>query len=263
MPDPRLEAALACADTFYDQMFRTWPGAVTERRATYTLSYSGDVRLTGANHLWPHTPDALTAEALHTAERFFAPYNAAWSVIYTDTYMPHTADFLADQGYTARWSSPLMVLDTPPHRPPINPAVRVVRAATPRHIEHVRQVMTEAFATNSSINHRVARPEHLPAEDVVHYLVYSGDEPAACATLSLCDGMGGVWNVGTRYRFRRRRCATTIMLALLDDLRARGIPASMLMASSAGYPLYEQLGYRPVGITCYMGPPFYAPRRDF
>ncbi len=73
--------------------------------------------------------------------------------------------------------------------------------------------------------------------------------------------MAGVWNVGTRSRFRRQRYATTIMRALLDDLRAQGITASMLMASPAGQHLYETLGYRHVGLTTYMGPPYLSAGR--
>jgi hypothetical protein len=150
-----------------------------------------------------------------------------------------------------------MVLDQPPQRLPINPQVEVIRAANQDHLADMGLVMSEAFATSHGVNQRVARPEHLDDPDIVHYVIYSGDEPAACATVALCENMGGVWNVGTRYRFRRQRFATTIMLALLDDLRERGIADSMLMASPAGQPLYEALGYRLIGTTVYLGPPYY------
>jgi GNAT superfamily N-acetyltransferase len=253
--DPLLGAALACADYFYTRMFRDWPDAVTRTVDGCTFSFSGDTQLTGANHLWPHTPDALTAGALHEAAVFFAPFHAAWSAIYTDTFMPRALDLLAEYDYSLRWHSPLMVLDGSPHDLPVNPAVRVVRVTTGPDLQHVGQVMSEAFATGHSVTRRVIRPEHLDDPTITHYLVYDGDEPATCASVAVSGGMAGVWNVGTRRRFRRHGYATTIMLALLDDLRAQGISASMLMASPSGQPLYRRLGYRHVGTTMYMRPP--------
>jgi predicted GNAT family acetyltransferase len=156
-----------------------------------------------------------------------------------------------------RWSSPLMVLDTPHNCLRTNPSAQVIRAYAPKHIDAVIEVMTEAFATDSSVNHRVARTKHLNDPNIIHYLAYSEGEPAACATVALNDHMAGIWNVGTRYIFRRQRFATTLMCALLDDLRQRGCTASTLMSSASGMPLYVQLGYRQIGVTTYMGPPYY------
>lgn len=257
MPDPQLAAALDCVNLFYDRMFRDWPNAVTRSVNGYTLSYSGDTRLTGANHLWLHHPGALTLPALDDASLFFKPFRAAWSVVCTDTYMPEATDLLLDQGYYIRWSSPLMLLDSPHQPMHANPAARVIRATMPQHIRAVVQVMSEAFATDDSVNTRVARPEHLNDPAIIHYLAYSGQEPAACATVALDQDIAGIWNVGTRYKFRRQRFATTLMCALLDDLHARGYTVSTLMSSASGLPLYEQLGYRQIGVTAYMGPPYF------
>jgi hypothetical protein len=259
--DPLLGAALACVDHFYARMFRDWPEAVNRTSETYTLSYSGDRHLTGANHLWPRTPDAITPRALREAEEFFDAYNAAWSVVYTDTFMPHAAALLDQYGYYRRWHSPLMVLDTPPQHLPTRFGTEVIRASTRQHLDDVRRVMNEAFGTGTSVNQRVARAEHLADPTVRHYLIYAGSEPAACAMVAMCDTMAGIWNVGTRYRFRRQGFATTVMLALLNDLSARGYPVSVLMASPEGYPLYQQLGYRDIGDISYMGPPLIASPR--
>jgi ribosomal protein S18 acetylase RimI-like enzyme len=253
--DPLLAAALACADYFYARMFRDWPDAVTRTVGGCTFSFSGDTQLTGANHLWPHTPDALTVGALREAAVFFAPFHAAWSAICTDTFMPRAVDLLAEYDYSPRWQSPLMVLDGPAHDGPANPSARVVRVTTGQHLEHVGLVMSESFATGHSVNQRVVRSEHLADPAIRHYLVYDGEEPATCASVVVSGGMAGVWNVGTRRRFRRHGYAATIMLALLDDLRSQGITASMLMASPSGQPLYERLGYRHAGTTLYMRPP--------
>ncbi len=260
--DPLLEAALDCVDDFYARMFRTWPNAVNRMIGECTVSYSGDTRLTGANHVWPAQSESLNDEVLRIARRFFEEFHAAWSVVFTDSQMPIMADYLAGRGFTVRWSSPLMVLDRPPEPLEINPAVRVIRASRPQHIDDINLVMTEAFAAGNNVNRRVVRTEHLASDDVRHYLIYSGDQPAACATVAVHGPMAGIWNVGTRYRFRRQRFATTIMRHLLADLRREDCHATMLMASPAGLPLYEELGYRQIGLTYYMGPPYYSPRNS-
>ena len=250
-----LEAALLCIDAFYAMMFRDWPGAVTRSAGDCTLSYSGDGHLTGANHVWPHTPDALTPAVLAEAARFFAAFRAAWSVICTDAFMPAAVDFLRQKRYTLRWQSPLMALDRPPRRLPVHSNGRAIRAATPDHLRDMGLIMSEAFATSDAVNRRITRPEHLAGSDVIHYILYAGEEPASCATVTICGEMASIWNVGTRYSFRRQRCAATIMHTILDDLAARGVTTSILLASSSGQPLYERLGYRQIGTTMYMAPP--------
>ena len=258
MTDPLLEQALRCVDAFYQRIFRNWPGAVTQTIGDCIVSFSGDARLTGANHVWPQHPDALSEPVLHGAAQFFTRYHAAWSVVLTDPYMPGWVERLEASGYYGRWSTPLMVLTGPPRDLARNPDVRIVPATQQGHIADVGRVMSEAFASGAGVNNRIGRAEHLGASDILHYLAYQDGEPSACATVALCGEMAGIWNVGTRYRFRRQRHATTLMLAVLDELRARGIEASMLMASSVGEPLYEQLGYRQIGVTTYYGPPYRA-----
>jgi hypothetical protein len=255
MAETVLDAALACVDDFYARMFRNWPSAITQTRATHTLSYSGDRYLTGANHLWPRDADALSPDVLVEAEHFFSPYGAAWSVIYADTAMPDARTRLTDNNYFLRWQSPLMVLDAPPPRERIAPGVRIERATTQRQLREAQSVMSEAFSTGAAVNDRVVRPSHLDEPGVFHYLLTVEGEPASCATLALCNGVGGVWNVGTRYAFRRKGHARALMVALLADLADEGRQTSVLMASPSGRPMYDALGYRQIATVCYMAPP--------
>jgi ribosomal protein S18 acetylase RimI-like enzyme len=250
-----LEAAQACIDAFYAAMFRDWPGAVTQAAGGCTLSYSGDGHLTGANHVWPGGPGALTLAVLDVATRFFAAFHAAWSVIYTDTYTPDAADLLDAHGYTLRWSSPLMALDRPPYRLRVRSGTAAIRATTPDHLRHMRPIMAEAFGTSDAVNRRITRPEHLDDPGVAHYLIYANGTPVSCATVTRCGDVAALWNVGTRRAFRRQRFAATLVQAILDDLAAGGITTSILLASPSGQPLYERLGYRTIGTTMYMAPP--------
>jgi len=236
-------------------MFRDWPEAVNRSNGRYTLSFSGDATLSGANHLWPLVPDALTADALDDSEAFFRAYRANWSIVYADALLPGATRLLKQRGFVSRWYSPLMVRDDSPRELASGAAVQVIRASTSHHLQDIRRVMSEAFMTGDNVNYRVVRESHLDDPAVAHYVVYSDGIPASCATVAFHDGLASIWNVATRRRFRRRGFAKAIMKAVLEDIWARGCAGSTLMASSSGRPLYEQLGFREVGRVQYVGPP--------
>lgn len=258
-----LETALDCVDDFYARLFRDWPGAVARRAGDCTLSYCGDPRLNGANHLFPHTPEALTAAVLGEAEAFFATYDAVWTVIYTDRYMPHAETLLSAHHYTPRWHSPLMVLDdlaASAHaaQETASAPLHVLRASAPDHQDEILRVLRDAFGTSAAISRNVVRREHItdPAADVWHYLAYSGRTATACATVALhASGMATVWNVGTRPYYRRQGFASAIMDRMLVDLHAAGVETCALLSSREGQTLYDRLGFDMLAQVYYMGPP--------
>lgn len=255
--DPLLVSALDAVDDFYARLFRDWPEAVTHAVGDCTLSYSGDARLNGANHLFPHTPEALTDAALAEAEDFFAQHDASWTAIYTDRYTPHAEAILSARGYSPRWHSPLMVLDAPPLPLAPRPDTHVIRATTRDHLDDVVRVLREVFGTSSIVSRRIVRVAHLDDPTIRHYLIY---EDGAVVTSALAafhtSGMATIWNVGTRPAFRRQGYATAIMTAMLADLRAQGASVVALLASREGMDLYHALGFRALATTYYMGPPY-------
>lgn len=257
---------MACIDDFYTRMFRNWPGAVTRRDDGYTLSYSGNVYLSGANHIWPHHLHTFNPQAIYEAAAFFAAFEAAWSVICVRPYMDAIIDRLYEQAFTLRWDSALMVLDNTAwadaprlsHPSASPPPVRMIQAMSKHHLHDLTCVLSEAFSTGPSVNRRVARIDHLNDPTVRHYLLYQGLHPVSAATVTLhpqAAQMASIWNVGTRPRFQRKGYARLLMSGVLADLRAQGITTSMLLASPSGYGLYERLGYREIGTVVYLGPP--------
>lgn len=254
-----LAAALACVDDFYARLFRDWPEAVVRQVGACTLSYSGNPQLNGANHVFPHAPDALTGAVLDEAETFFSRYGAVWTAIYADRYMPGGEALFAARRYSPRWKSALLALDDLVHLPrderPFHG--RVLRASTPDHLDDIIRVLRDAFGTSSTISRRVVRREHLsdPGAGVWHYLAYTGRTAAACATVALhANGMATVWNVGTRPFYRRQGFASAIMRAILGDLHAAGLESCALLSSQEGMALYERLGYQSLAQVYYMGP---------
>ncbi len=256
MPDPLLAAALAAINDFYARLFRDWPEAITRESGDCTLSFCGNPRLNGANHVFPHTPDALTHAVLDEDEAFFAAHHAVWTVIYTDAYMPEAGEILAERAYVARWHSPLMALDGAAHPLPVRPGTPAIRAATRTQIDDVVHILRDAFGTGSIVSRRVVREAHIGDDAIRHYLCYADQTPVACATAAIhASELATIWNVGTRQAYRRMGFGAAIMRGLLDDLREAGIAQTVLLASQDGLRLYENLGYHTLARTHYMGPP--------
>ncbi|MCD4686193.1 MAG: GNAT family N-acetyltransferase [Anaerolineae bacterium] len=260
--DPLLAPVLAAIDNFYGHIFRDWPTAITQTVGACTLNYCGHPKLNGANHLMPHTPDALTSDVLDTAEAFFAPYDATWSVMVTDTFMPGAGDLLAARRYDDRWGSPLMVLDGPPVLLPTRLETQLVRVRTRDALDTLIRVMRDAFNTAVPALRRLARADHLLHPAVAHYLLLTGDLAVTCATVAVYGDVATVWNVGTSPLYRHRGYAVTIMRGILHDLEARGVRTTALLSSTEGLGLYAQLGYRIIGMTTYATPPPYARFED-
>jgi len=240
--DPLLEQALACVDDFYGRIFRNWPGAVTRVVGDCTLSYSGDTRLTGANHLWPQHPDALNDDVLADGAQFFAIYRAAWSVVLTDTYMPDWVERLEASVYYGRWSTPLMVLTDPPLYARRNPSSRVVRATTRQHIADAGRVMFRAFAWAAA-----QQPHGRPNTSRQRHPALSrfrgkSRRPARRSRYTRA------WRESERRHTLPFGASATRHpdIAILDDLRGRGICASM-QCVERGLRSYERLGYRSIG----------------
>ena len=85
-------------------------------------------------------------------------------------------------------------------------------------------------------------------EDAFSYALYEGGVPASTATVFVLDGCLNVVCVATPAPFQRKGYAEAVMRrALTEASKATGITRTVLHASRAGYPLYERMGYKPIG----------------
>jgi ribosomal protein S18 acetylase RimI-like enzyme len=77
-------------------------------------------------------------------------------------------------------------------------------------------------------------------------------EPVATLELALGGGVGGIYNVATLERFRRRGFASAMMRRALEEARAAGLRAAVLQASPDGVGVYRRHGFEEFGtITEY------------
>lgn len=85
------------------------------------------------------------------------------------------------------------------------------------------------------------------AFDARLYVARVDGEPVACAGARRHAGDCGIYFVATLPRARGRGLASELLRTALRDARAAGCETTSLEATSLGAPVYERLGYRPLG----------------
>lgn len=86
-----------------------------------------------------------------------------------------------------------------------------------------------------------------PADALSIYSASLDGEPASCCVTVACGSDSHVILVATLPEARGRGLAATLMGHALADARERGFETSSLVATKAGRPIYERLGYQGVG----------------
>ncbi len=250
-----LAAAFLNIEEFYRRVYWNAPTATTIGADGYTLSYSGVRWLHSANQLWFHLSAKTDETHLKLAERFFSRYQAEYSIVFSEPLMANLAELLQAHQYSERVSSPILMLEGEPHIDGQPPGADIVRAQQP-HQQDLLQVMYEVFFVGPEVARCVVQPEHFaPESPMRHYLVYISGAPACCGSVSLSHGIAGLWSIGTLRAYRRRGLASALIDYVLREAASEGFPASVLLASPMGRPLYEAMGYRWIGDLLQYGPP--------
>jgi GNAT superfamily N-acetyltransferase len=79
------------------------------------------------------------------------------------------------------------------------------------------------------------------------YVARLDGEPVACAGARWHEGDCGIYFVATLPHARGRGVAGELLRTALRDARAGGCETTSLEATALGAPVYERLGYRPLG----------------
>lgn len=87
------------------------------------------------------------------------------------------------------------------------------------------------------------------SSDVRHFVGWLGDEPVACASIIVRDGVCGLYDVGTVPEVRGRGFGTALTVHALRVGAAMGASDAILHSSPLGMPIYRRLGFEVVATT--------------
>jgi ribosomal protein S18 acetylase RimI-like enzyme len=159
-------------------------------------------------------------------------------------------DRLVAAGLTAHDPSPGMSVSLNGwSAPPVPDGLAITRADGSIHAEFMRVVL-EAFGlpevAHEPLDVGLMRMAAAPGTPVVNLVGRLDGEPVACATVSLVDGIAGIWNVGTLEHARGRGVGTALTAAAMAAGAQRGAHTAVLIATTPGEPVYRAMGYRTV-----------------
>lgn len=196
-------------------------------------------------------------ERCERALRIGAESGVPWLLSTSDASMGDPAiarAVLADMGLATVLPTVGMVAETiEPASKPLPEGISFRRVVD----EETRNALTDLNTLSYGIPQEVGRRG--PAQDCFWddsfhgYVAYVHDMPVAATLTAPLDGRLYVSWVATHPEHRRKRYADAVMRKSLESARqATGLTRTVLHATAAGQPVYEQMGYRAVtGFTWY------------
>jgi GNAT superfamily N-acetyltransferase len=95
---------------------------------------------------------------------------------------------------------------------------------------------------------RTCRAVLAPDSPMRLWVGYVNGQPVATCEVFLGDGTAGLYGVATRRDHQRRGIGTAMVLAGLAEAKRRGCDLATLLASPAGLPVYQRIGFRVCGV---------------
>ncbi len=184
---------------------------------------------------------------LAAIDAYFAARQRPYSLITLDGLVEDAYERLQRLNCYEVESTPAMWLDGPPQRwQPASSDLWVSHVQTLTELDSFRSVLSKVFFISQSEACLIMGEKVLDVSYVRHYLAWLNGVPTATASLVLSGDVAGIWNVGTLPEYRRRGIAAGLMHRATADAAALGYPATMLLSSAEGLPLYERLGYKTI-----------------
>ncbi|MFN2616751.1 MAG: GNAT family N-acetyltransferase [Thermoleophilaceae bacterium] len=111
-------------------------------------------------------------------------------------------------------------------------------------LEDLGRINDLAYGTGDAFQRIMGRGR---ADPRFTYIAHADGKPAASVVGHDHAGDCSIWWVATVPEARGRGLASGLMRRAFADGRARGCEVTTLQATRAGRPVYERLGYRPLG----------------
>jgi ribosomal protein S18 acetylase RimI-like enzyme len=159
------------------------------------------------------------------------------------------ADALApvarDLGLTHAGSVPLMTHDGLGLTPGDHPLM--VRPVEPdADLRTANGIMARAFSLPEDAVQRALGPAVLDAPGLAIFLASTGETPVSAVATLRHGPTVGIWCMATAPEHQRRGAGAGLLRQVMAQHHASGARLFYLVATDAGYPLYERLGFRTV-----------------
>ena len=186
------------------------------------------------------TEDALAGALDELAATYRDAGVLAWTV-WVPEYHERARTLLAEAGHRLDASPTAMIADLHEVAPPEPDDPEPVGEPTREDLAEINDL---AYGTGDSF----ARIFGAGGLDPAHaYIARLDGRPAASVVTHDHDGDCSVWWVATVPEARGRGLGGGLMRRALAAGRERGCEVTTLQATKAGRPVYERLGYRPLG----------------
>lgn len=224
----------------------------TEHTAGYTRCLTGS----------PHPMGNLVIAADQTEAEFHALLDDTerWSavnqrpvalVIFPDSGRAERADWLAARKWALLDNMPGMWMEKPAAftaRPPAA-GVAVRHANDAASLAQTVKVVAEGYPVPEAAAELFVHGIHRSDGDGVtaaNFVATVDGDPAACAAVSVRDGVAGIYCVATIERFRGRGLGALTTSAAMAHGFENGATHALLHATPMGEPIYRKLGFQEI-----------------
>jgi hypothetical protein len=132
---------------------------------------------------------------------------------------------------------------------PDTPASEFVirRIAEPREMSILGDLAASAFAMDRMwVDRTFASAALLDAPAMAFHIAYRGDIPMSAVCTSGAGSTVGIWTMSTPPDRQRQGAGRAVLLAAMHDHVKRGVETFYLIATAAGKPLYDDIGFETV-----------------
>jgi N-acetylglutamate synthase len=240
------------ADVVADALLDTWRHLMTAHPHAWVSGADGvqacatGIPVAGLNGVWCSSPDPDPAELERLLDEL--DERALPHVLQVRPGATATAAAVAERrGLVADEEVPLMRLDDTRQIESIEPPTGFAsRQIEPDEAELHARTAAAGFGGEPDHFVRLVVPELLRAEGARAYVGELGGEIVTTGLGVTLGDRVGVFNVGTPEAHRRRGYGAAISAWVVTDGLAAGASWAWLQSSSAGYRVYEALGFETV-----------------
>lgn len=255
-PDPEAVESIAQFASMWRRFVADRPGADTTDRPGMAIRWADN-----AFAFWnliflteqAAAPQALAATLRQSSDIMRGKHRAGFTCVCEEFLSPSALAELpqavAASGLEFALTMYGMVGEFPMDPPPDHPSLRFERVTDEAALQSYADINSRAYDMRLETVRAALSGSALWKERMHTYLAYQGTEPVSAAATAANDGCLFLALVATLPTARRQGFSdATVRKALYEGAAANGLTRTVLHATEAGFPVYQQLGYRKVTV---------------